>query len=39
MSGLPAGNYTFYFGVDLVKNGKINLGQAFYDLVEVTINP
>jgi hypothetical protein len=39
MSGLPAGNYTFYFGVDLVKNGKINLGQAFYDQVSVTINP
>ncbi|UCE73019.1 MAG: hypothetical protein JSV56_08240 [Methanomassiliicoccales archaeon] len=39
MTGLPAGLYTFYFGVDLVKNGKINLGQAYYDTVEVTINP
>jgi hypothetical protein len=39
MSGLPAGNYTFYFGVDLVQNGKINLDQAYYDLVNVTINP
>jgi hypothetical protein len=39
MSGLPAGAYTFYFGVDLVKNGIINMGQAYYDSVEVTINP
>jgi hypothetical protein len=39
MSGLPTGSYTFYFGVDLVKNGKINMGQAYYDSVEVTINP
>jgi hypothetical protein len=39
MSGLPAGEYTFYFGIDLVKNGKINLGQAYYDTVEVTITP
>jgi hypothetical protein len=39
MSGLPAGSYTFYFGVDLVKNGLINMGQAYYDLVSVTINP
>lgn len=39
MSGLPAGNYTFYFGVDLIKNGLINIGQAFYDSAEVTINP
>jgi hypothetical protein len=39
MSGLPAGNYTFYFGVDLIKNGSINMGQAYYDSVEVTVNP
>ncbi|MGD9346388.1 MAG: sialidase family protein [Candidatus Aminicenantes bacterium] len=39
MSGLPAGSYTFYFGVDLVKNGNINMGQAYYDSVEVSINP
>jgi hypothetical protein len=39
MSGLPTGVYTFYFGVDLVQNGKINMGQAYYDSVEVTINP
>jgi hypothetical protein len=39
MSGLPLGSYTFYFGVNLVKNGKINMGQAYYDSVEVTITP
>jgi hypothetical protein len=39
MSGLPAGSYTFYFGVDLVKNGNINMDQAYYDIVEVTITP
>jgi hypothetical protein len=38
ISGLPAGVYTFYFGVDLVQNGKINLGKAYYKSVEVTIN-
>jgi hypothetical protein len=39
MSGLPVGNYTFYFGVDLNKNGNINISQAYYDQVSVTINP
>jgi hypothetical protein len=38
-SGLPAGTYTFYFGVDLVKNGIIDMDKAFYDMVKVTINP
>jgi hypothetical protein len=39
ISGLPAGSYTFYFGVDWVQNGLINMGQAYYDRVEVIINP
>jgi hypothetical protein len=39
MSGLPAGDYMFYFGVDLVKNGLINMGQAYYDSVKVTVTP
>jgi hypothetical protein len=39
MSGLPVGSYAFYFGVDLVKNGSIDMDQAFYDSVEVTVNP
>jgi hypothetical protein len=39
MLGLPLGDYTFYFGVDTVMNGSINLGQLYYDSVDVTINP
>jgi hypothetical protein len=39
MSGLPAGDYTFYFGVDLLQNGLISMRYAFYDQVSVTINP
>ncbi|MGD9347563.1 MAG: sialidase family protein [Candidatus Aminicenantes bacterium] len=39
VSGLPAGSYTFYFGVDLNKNGLINIKQAYYDSVKVIINP
>jgi len=39
MSGLPAGIYTFYFGVDLNKNGRINVNQAYYDSVKITIIP
>jgi hypothetical protein len=36
-SGLPLGDYTFYFGVDTVMNGLINMGQMYYDSVEVNI--
>jgi hypothetical protein len=39
ISGLPVGSYTFCFGVDLNMNGSINMSQAHYDLVKVTINP
>lgn len=39
ISGLPAGSYTFYFGVDLVKNGLITLNKVYYDQVRVTISP
>jgi parallel beta-helix repeat protein len=37
-SGLPTGNYTFYFGVDGNKNGILD-GPLFYDSVEVNITP
>jgi len=37
MSGLPGGSYTFYFGVDMVMNGSIDLGELYYDSVEVNI--
>ncbi len=39
MTGLPAGDYTFHFGVDLIMNGSLDLGQTHYDSVEVTITP
>ena len=38
-SGLAPGTYTFYFAVDMVMNGSIDVSQAFYDKVKVTINP
>jgi murein tripeptide amidase MpaA len=38
-TGLPTGSYTFYFGVDLIMNGLINVGPLYYDSVEVTITP
>jgi hypothetical protein len=37
-SGLPKGNYTFYFGVDGNKNGILDQ-PLFYDSVEVNITP
>ncbi|MBI5441218.1 MAG: LamG domain-containing protein [Deltaproteobacteria bacterium] len=36
-SALPPGKYVFYFGVDLVMNGKVDLGDMIYDSVEVTV--
>ena len=38
-SGLPKGDYVFYFGVDMVVNGTVDLSQIHYDRVSVTINP
>jgi hypothetical protein len=38
-SGLAPGTYNFYFGVDMVMNGAINLSAGFYDKVKVIINP
>ncbi len=37
MSGLPTGNYTFYFGIDMIMNSSIDMDQMYYDSVEVTI--
>ncbi len=36
-TGLPLGDYTFYFGVDTVMNSSIDLGQMTYDSVNVRI--
>lgn len=35
-TGLPAGKYEFYFGVDLTMNGLLD-GQIFYDVVDVYV--
>ncbi len=38
---LPPGHYTFYFGVDMIMNGVLNMGpgEMYYDKVDVTITP
>ncbi|MFC1523282.1 Ig-like domain-containing protein [Thermodesulfobacteriota bacterium] len=36
-SDLPIGLYTFYFGVDLLMNGDLDVDQVYYDTVEVNI--
>jgi probable HAF family extracellular repeat protein len=39
MSGLPIGDYTFYFGVDIIMNGSLDLDAIYYDSVAVTVTP
>lgn len=36
---LPSGFYTFYFGVDMNMNGSIDMGQLYYDSVDITVTP
>jgi hypothetical protein len=36
-SALAAGTYTFFFGVDTVMDGKITMGNAYYDFVQVKV--
>ncbi len=38
-SGIPIGAYRFYFAVDMVMNGTIDMGQIYYDSVDVTVTP
>ena len=38
-SDLPTGGYTFYFGVDGWRNGKLDEPYLYYDSVEVNITP
>jgi hypothetical protein len=39
-SGLPTGSYKFYFGVDMIMNGSIDIGpQLYYDRVDVNLTP
>lgn len=37
ISGLPAGTYVFYFGVDTVPDGQISYAALYYSAVTVTI--
>lgn len=36
-SGLPIGQYKVYFGVDVVKNGKIDMAAGYYDSIDISI--
>ena len=36
-SDLPEGTYGLYFGVDTAMNGQLDMGQLYYDRVDVTI--
>jgi hypothetical protein len=36
-SVLPAGTYTFFFGVDTVMDGTVTMGNAYYDFVQVNV--
>jgi hypothetical protein len=37
VAGLPAGTYTFYFGVDLIMNRIFDWGNHVLDMVTVTV--
>jgi hypothetical protein len=37
ISGLPVGTYTFYFAVDLIMNGSLDMDQIYYDSVQVSV--
>ena len=39
MPGLPPGTYTFYFAVDWVVNGVLDLGSIVFDSVKVVVVP
>ncbi len=34
---LPPGTYNFYFGVDMIMNGQLDMGSAYHDVVQVII--
>jgi len=36
-TGLPRGKYAFYFGVDLLMNRSLDIGQLYHDRVDVNI--
>ncbi len=38
-SGVPAGSYTIYFGIDTVMKGIMGLSQMISGSIQVTITP
>lgn len=36
-TSLPVGSYTLYFGVDMNMNGILDVGETYYDSVDLTI--
>ena len=34
---LPVGSSTIYFGVDMLMNGELNIGKAYYDFITVNV--
>ena len=39
MTGLPAADYTFYFGFDTIMNGSLDINDILFESAEVTIMP
>lgn len=37
ITGLPPWTYTFYFGVDMIMNGSLDMDHIYYDNVEVNV--
>lgn len=38
VAGLPPGDYSFYFGVDILENGQLDIDLLRFDSVEVIIS-
>ncbi|MGG7054318.1 hypothetical protein [Nitrosomonas sp. ANs5] len=36
-SSLPAGRYTIYFGIDTIMDGRLNVGNAYYDAIPINV--
>ena len=39
LNGMAAGQYDFFFGIDMTLNGWIDVGTLYYDSVSVTVAP
>ena len=38
-TGLPSGQFIFFFGVDMIPNGTIDMSQIYFDYVPVIVTP